>query len=344
MSETIQQNEEPIIKVKGISKNYTTKTRMGLFKKEVKVVEALKKLNLEIKPGEIFGLLGPNGAGKTTLIKILTTLLIPSEGTATVANFDIIDEANDVRRSVGCMLMGERGLYWKLTGRENLNLFGSLYRVPNEYKEKKIEWLIEVLELEEFIDRPVESFSSGQKMKVAFAKALLHDAPILILDEPTIAMDFAAARKLREVVKMLNKEGKTIIYTTHLMDEAQELCNRIAIIDHGEIIALDTTENLIDQLEQDDIITLAGEISEKTVKQIKSLEGVHDMSLVAKNGNEHYKIICVDHKKVLPGLITSITSNGSVVNSINVEQPTLGDVFIKLTGRSLSEDTAERGE
>jgi ABC-2 type transport system ATP-binding protein len=344
MAEAIQQEEKPIIKVEGISKKYITKTRMGLFKKEIKVVEALKELNLEIQPGEIFGLLGPNGAGKTTLIKILTTLLIPTEGKATVADYDIVDEANDVRRSVGCMLMGERGLYWKLTGRENLNLFGSLYRVPNDYKEKKIEWLVEVLELEEFIDRPVESYSSGQKMKVAFAKAMIHDAPVLILDEPTIAMDFAAARKLREIVKMLNKEGKTIIYTTHLMDEAQELCNRIAIIDHGEIIAIDTPENLIDELDQDDVITLAGEISEKTVKQIKSIEGVHDMSLVIKNGNEHYKIICVDHKKVLPGLITSITSNGSVVNSINVEKPTLGDVFIKLTGRSLSEDTTERGE
>ncbi len=344
MAVDIGQNEKPIIKVEGVSKNYITKTRMGLFKKEIKVVEALKELNLEIQPGEIFGLLGPNGAGKTTLIKILTTLLIPTGGTAMVANYDIVEDANDVRRSVGCMLMGERGLYWKLTGRENLHLFGSLYRVPNDYKVKKIEWLIEVLELEEFIDRPVESFSSGQKMKVAFAKALIHDAPILILDEPTIAMDFAAARKLREVVKMLNKEGKTIIYTTHLMDEAQDLCNRIAIIDHGEIIALDTPENLIDQLEQDDIITLSGEISEKTIEQIKSIEGVHDMSLVSKNGNEHYKIICIDHKKVLPGLITSITANGSVVNSINVEEPTLGDVFIKLTGRSLSEDTTERGE
>ncbi len=208
-----------VIETEGIRKTYISKGK-GLFRREKREVEALRGIDLKVKKGEIFGLLGPNGAGKTTFIKILTTLLLPTSGKAWVNGYDVIKEERKVRASIGCMLMGERGLYWKLTGRENLDYFGALYYVPKKVRKQRIEYLIDLLDLGDFIDRTVETYSSGQKMIVSFAKALINDAPTLFLDEPTIAMDVHAARKLREVVKDLNRQGKTIIYTTHLMHEA----------------------------------------------------------------------------------------------------------------------------
>src|SRR3990172_8103040 len=173
------------VQIQGLSKEYFPRERRGLCRSEVRRVEALRQVSLEISQGEIFGLLGPNGAGKTTLIKCLTTLLIPSSGDAWIHGFHIVKQENQVRAAVGCMLMGERGLYWKLTGRENLEYFGALYHLfPRERKNRSAE-IIKLLDLGDIADRTVETYSSGQKMKLAFGKALINDAPLLVLDEPT---------------------------------------------------------------------------------------------------------------------------------------------------------------
>jgi ABC-2 type transport system ATP-binding protein len=232
------------VQIENLTKTYAVRQRKGIFKSEKSSVEALKGISLEVKAGEIFGLLGPNGAGKTTLIKLLTTLLLPTSGSAWVNGFNIIKEENKVRASVGCMLMGERGLYWKLTGQENLEYFGALYHLsPAERKRRGAE-ILALLDMEDIADRTVETYSSGQKMKLAFGKALVNDAPLLVLDEPTNTLDVPSASELRAIVRDLNAQGKTVIYTTHIMAEAETLCDRVAIIDHGQLLALGTVEAL----------------------------------------------------------------------------------------------------
>ncbi|MCS6911182.1 MAG: ABC transporter ATP-binding protein, partial [Anaerolineales bacterium] len=259
--------------IQDLSKTYITRQRKGLFKSEEKQVPALKSISLEIRPGEIFGLLGPNGAGKTTLIKCLTTLLLPTAGRAWVNGFELTKQDNAIRATTGCMLMGERGLYWKLTARENLVFFGALYHLSPADRRRRADALIEKLGLGDIADRAVESYSSGQRMKVAFAKALINDAPLLILDEPTNTLDVPSARELRAVVRELNAQGKTVIYTTHIMTEAETLCDRVAIIDRGEVLALGTVPELKASLKREAVIRVEGVISAKASQAVEQLPG-----------------------------------------------------------------------
>ena len=260
-----------MIEVRNVTKHYTSKKRSGLFKSEKKTVEALKGISFAVEKGEIFGLLGPNGAGKTTLIKILTTLLLPTSGTAKVNGYSLVQD-KEIKASIGAMLMGERGLYWKLTGRENLEYFGALYHVPKAVRRERINSLFELLELEKIADRTVETYSSGQKMKMVFARALINDAPVLMLDEPTNTLDVKEARRLRRIVKEQNEDHqKTIIYCTHLMHEAEELCHRLGIIDHGQIIALDNPFDLTNSLHENDILSIEGTIPDIAQKKLTAI-------------------------------------------------------------------------
>ncbi|MHA2250637.1 MAG: ATP-binding cassette domain-containing protein [Candidatus Kariarchaeaceae archaeon] len=331
-----------IVSVNDLSMTYRSKIRRGFFKSELKEVDALRKISLKIEEGTIFGLLGPNGAGKTTLIKCLTTLLIPSEGTAFVNGYDIRDQEKDVRASIGAMLMGERGLYWKLTARENLDYFAQLYSVPKELRKPRIDALIDQLELTDFVDRAVESYSSGQRMKVAFAKALVNDPPIIFLDEPTIAMDVHGARKLRSIVKSLPESGKTVIYTTHLMAEAAELCDEIAIIDKGEIIVCDTPEGIVKRSKGKKSIHVEGIISDVAIEKIRDLDGVKE-AVVSGSETEKTKvnIIVKDTAQTLPSITNTLVQANASIEVIKSQEPNLEDVFIELTGRSLTEDTRE---
>ncbi|MFQ5892670.1 MAG: ABC transporter ATP-binding protein, partial [Candidatus Methanofastidiosia archaeon] len=302
-------------------------------------VKALKNINLEIYEGEIFGLLGPNGAGKTTLIKCLTTLLLPTEGTAWINDFNLQKNENMVRASIGCMLMGERGLYWKLTGKENLEFFSSLYHVPPFRRGKKVSELIELLDLNEIIDRTVETYSSGQKMKLAFAKSLITEAPILILDEPTVTMDVHSARELRGIVKDLNEKGHTVIYTTHQMDEAEELCSRVAIIDRGKIIALGTVKDLKSQISKEDVTKIEGIIPDKAFEILKRMGGIKNVAITKEDGVSKLVIVSENSRIMLPKVIRVLFEYGSTIEYISPEDVTLEDIFIAKTGRTLSEDT-----
>jgi ABC-2 type transport system ATP-binding protein len=322
-----------------LSKTYVAKQRQGLFKSSRREVEALKKVSLEIQPGEIFGLLGPNGAGKTTLIKCLTTLLLPTEGRAWVNGFQLTRDDNAIRASVGCMLMGERGLYWKLTGRENLVFFGALYHLPAGERVGRANRIIERLELGEIADRPVETYSSGQKMKLAFAKSLINDAPLLILDEPTNTLDLPSARELRQTVRELNGQGKTVIYTTHIMAEAEEMCARVAIIDRGEVIALGHVPELKKSLGRDEVVRLEGVISDRASRAIQQLPGVSQVALASVNGHTELTVVTPDQQQVLPRLIETLSAHGAILKRITPEEVTLEDVFIARTGRTLAEDT-----
>lgn len=330
-----------IISVKNLSMTYRSKVRFGLFKSKITEVHALKNINLNIEDGSIFGLLGPNGAGKTTLIKALTTLLIPTSGTAIVNGYDVLRQEKHVRASIGTMLMGERGLYWKLTGRENLDFFGRLYSIPKPKKEARIDQLIDLLNLSEYADRPVEGYSSGQRMRFAFAKALLNDAPILFLDEPTIAMDVHGARKIRRIVKSLQDEGKTVVYTSHIMSEIQELCDEVAIIDHGEIIACDTVEGITARSKSKRILEVGGVIPEILVEEIRELPSILSAVITVNNGKSVLKLEVSDPHHALQMVTSTLVKGNATIDSIRPQEPNLEDVFIELTGRSLSEDTAK---
>lgn len=336
---------EPIIRVENLSKTFVSKERKRGEPKRKKEVRALMDVTLDILDGEVFGLLGPNGAGKTTLIKCLTTLLLPTSGTAWVNGFNITEQEDQVRASIGCMLMGDRGLYWKLTGRENLDYFGALYHVPRADRLKRIEHLIDLLKLGDFVDRTVETYSSGQRMIVAFAKSLINDAPILFLDEPTVTMDVPTARDLRQIVKDLNEAGKTILYTTHLMHEAEELCDRVAIIDHGGIIALGTTDELRRSLGQEDVVQLEGVFPEESVARMRAVPGIRAVNAVAMDsGLTKLDVACRDSRAMLPKIIEAVTGNGATIQFIKPMEVTLEDVFIAKTGRTLSVDTRVIGE
>jgi ABC-2 type transport system ATP-binding protein len=330
------------VRVENLAKVYLVRQRRGLFKSEKHQVPALMGVSLEVMQGEIFGLLGPNGAGKTTLIKIITTLLLPTSGEAWVNGYHIQKEENKVRASVGCMLMGERGLYWKLTGRENLEYFGALYHLSTSRRKQRAEEILAMLELADIADRTVETYSSGQKMSLAFGKALINDAPLLVLDEPTNTLDVPSASALRAIVRHLNQQGKTIIYTTHIMAEAETLCDRVAIIDHGKLLALGTIDELKVSLQRDQVTHIEGVISSRAEEAVRALPFVLQATRTAKDGSTLLTVVSARGSENLPALIEALTQGGALIQKLAPEEPTLEDVFIAKTGRTLAEDTRSR--
>ena len=331
--------ENGVIQTSQLSKTYITRQRQGIFKSTRHPVEALTGIDLEVRAGEIFGLLGPNGAGKTTLIKILTTLLFPTSGTARVNGHDVLRQPNQVRQSVGCMMMGERGLYWKLTGRENLEYFGALYHLSPTQRRQRANEINRLLSMEDISDRTVETYSSGQKMKLAFGKALINDAPLLVLDEPTNTLDVPSASELRAIVRQLNDQGKTIVYTTHIMTEAETLCDRVAIIDRGQLLALDTVTELKASLQQDQVTYFSGVISQSAESAVKGLPGVLQVTRRVEDGAAILTVVTEKDRGSLTSLIDALSNNRAVLQKVTTQEPTLEDVFIARTGRTLAQDT-----
>lgn len=299
---------------------------------------AVEDVSFQIKQGEVFGLLGPNGAGKSTTIRMLCTLLVPSSGTARVNGFDIVTQANEVRRSLGTLLAGERSIYWKLTARENLEYFAALFHVPSAVAKQRVDELLERMELSDRADDLVEKFSTGMKQRVAIARALLTRPPILFLDEPTLGLDPQAARRVRELVGELKSEGHTILLTTHYMEEADLLSDRIGIIDQGRIIALDTAEALKHRIGQKDALRLevAGWQPEfaPIVQQLPGVEGFASRSMGVDSLWE-LSLHTADSRAILPSVIERIGQHGPRVVNLNIAQPSLEDVFIHLTGKAL---------
>ena len=232
----------PAIETHGLSRSF--ESRKGFLFSEVTRTEALKGVDLSVERGSIFGLLGPNGAGKTTLTKILSTLLLPTAGTAHVLGHDVVREADWLRSRIGLVLGGERGLYNRISGRENLRYFADLYGVPLTERDRRISEMLERVGLEWAADRRVEEYSRGMKQKLHIARGILHRPEILFLDEPTIGLDPKSARETRKLVRSLVADGVTIFLTTHYMFEAEELCPQLAILSKGRIVARDTVAAL----------------------------------------------------------------------------------------------------
>lgn len=299
---------------------------------------AVAGVSLKIRQGEVFGLLGPNGAGKSTTIRMLCTLLEPTSGMARVNGFDLLRQPNLVRQNLGTVLAGERSIYWKLTARENLEYFAALYHIPPAVARRRIDELLERMELTARANDLVEKYSTGMKQRVAISKALLARPPIILLDEPTLGLDPQAARRVRELVTELKAEGHTILLTTHYMEEADQLSDRIGIIDQGKIIALDTPAVLKERINQKDVIRLevagwhadlAGVLQrlpsvENLVTRYTGADSVWEVSLHADNS-----------RVVLPGVIETLNHNGTRLMNMNIVRPSLEDVFIQLTGKAL---------
>ncbi|MEM4718405.1 MAG: ABC transporter ATP-binding protein [Desulfurococcaceae archaeon] len=319
------------IEAVNLYKTYMTRKRTSLIRSIVEHVEALKGVSFTVRYGEVVGLLGPNGAGKTTTLKILATLLLPDKGEAKVAGYDVVGEADKVRKNIGLMLTVEKGFYGKLTGRENLEYFAALYGIRKEKARKRINELIKLLELDKLGGdyKLYEEFSLGMKARLSLARALLNDAPVLLLDEPTLGLDPPSARKIRELVKELaRKEGKAILYTTHNMFEAEIVCDRIILINKGQIVAEGAPSNLKEKIPNTKIIDIIVRNEKNKLRQAITTLGLkHEIKNLENNVIE-IKLHVPKPQEQLDEIIKTIIKNESEIISVKIEEPTLEDVFI----------------
>lgn len=309
------------------------------FRRRSEVV-AVESISFSVPRGTIFGLLGPNGAGKTTTIKMLSTLLVPTSGTALIGGFDVRRHERDVRRQLGVVLGGDRGLYWKLSARDNLIYFGNLYGVRREVIGRRIEELLELVNLSDRADHRVEGFSRGMKQRLHLAKALLHDPPILILDEPTIGLDPASAVSLRRAIANLVPEH-TVLLTTHDMWEADQLCPEIAIVNRGRIVAQGSPDDLKALVERGRRIVVAtrdalnGAVADVSIR-LEQLPGVQRvLHGVTPDGGSELTIQCVDTSRILDDTLAIVRLTNASVSSIRVLEPTLEDAFLTVAGGTL---------
>lgn len=288
---------------------------------------AVSKINFTVKRGEIFGFLGPNGAGKTTTINILTGLTKPTSGKTLTSGSDVTSEPIKAKEQVG-VVPGISGLYDEMTAQDNINFSAKLHSVP---KEKRVPFAQELLSLFGLYERRndrVSTFSSGMKRRLMIATALVHDPEILFLDEPTTGLDVQSQRQIRGLIKKLNRRGTTVFLTTHYIEEADELCERIAIIDEGEIIAVDTPENLKTIVQADHVIEVTFDNAENITEELKGINYVREVTTV----EDKYRLYVEEPSKALPPLFHFVSKNRLKVTSVNTLRPTLEDAFVELTG------------
>ncbi|MFI5226727.1 MAG: ATP-binding cassette domain-containing protein [Candidatus Limnocylindrales bacterium] len=327
----------PAIDARGIRRIYKTKPNP---------VVALDGIDLEVAPGEFFGLLGPNGAGKTTLIKILTTLLLPSEGTARVFGFDVATQTKQLRRIMNMVAGGEQSGYGMLTVREQLWMFSQFYGLGVREGQQRVEELIEAVGLEEQRQQRVGTLSTGQRQKMNFARGLLNDPWIFFLDEPTLGLDVAAARAVRELVVSWKAAvpGRTILLTTHYMAEAEELCERLAIVDHGRILAMGTPDELKRRVQSESIFRFERDRLDGGPAVLTRLPGGVS-AVTASDGDasdgETQRTVAVNlvlaEDGALGGVVAALGGLGARIVSLRKSEPSLEDVFVELVGRGFDE-------
>jgi ABC-2 type transport system ATP-binding protein len=308
------------------------KITTGFLKRSTKEIEAVKEVSFEIAQGELFGLLGPNGAGKTTTIKMLTTLLIPSSGQARIFGLDVVKQAQQLRSRIGFIFGGERGLYWRLSGIDNLRYFAALYRLDPSIAKQRIPYLLELVGLGERGKERVEGYSRGMKQRLHIARTLLHDPDLIFLDEPTIGLDPVGARELREMVKQLQSAGKTILLTTHYMFEADELCQRIAVINKGQLVALDTPVNLKQLVSDLAVIELVTNgLPTATLDQLRQQTYIEAVSVEDRGGQQAVMIQTPLGSQAVPSVLELV--NGAGVARVTVREPSLEDAYVRLMER-----------
>ena len=336
------QNEYAIQTI-NLTKTYKTKTPISnLFKRQTQSVNAIDNLNFSVKKGELFGLLGPNGAGKTTLVKILCTLLPPDKGTAIVNGFDVAKQQMQVKQSIGTLFsVGERGFFWRLSGYSNLEFFAAINNVPRSGRKQRIMDVLELVGLKEKAFVVFQRYSGGMKRKLGLARALLADPPILLLDEPTTGLDVTSSRNIRDFIKndLSKKHGKTVLYTTHYIEEVSQMCDRVAIMNKGRIVALDTPNALKDMAKKGEVVDIVVKnMSEAQVKSLRGLAVVSDLSSEVQNsvlGQMHLRVR-LEKGSGLPMVLDFFFSEKIKLVNFRQEEPTLEDAFIELTGAGSS--------
>ncbi len=278
-----------LISVTNLRRNFTIKKRSGFLRSKRESILALDDVSFEINKGEMLGLLGPNGAGKTTTTKILCTLLYPDSGTATVDGYDVVAQAEKVRPLVNMAAGAERMLYFRLTGRENLQFFADLYNIPKKGLKDKIDELLALVGLEDRGDSPAEQYSKGMKQRLQLARALINDPIALFLDEPTLGLDVHVARHIRKLVKeKVDKLGIAVLLTTHYLHEADELCNQVAIIHKGRILTIETPENLKRTYTKNQRINMIiGAPTEDPLQALENLPGVISAAVTPYKNNSN---------------------------------------------------------
>ena len=309
-----------ILEVQNLVKNY------GDFK-------AVKGVSFNIEEGEIFSLLGPNGAGKTTTISMLSTLYTPTSGDAVIGGHSVTKDPMGVRSVIG-VVPQDLALYEDLTARENLIFWGQMYNLSGKSLTTRVDEVLEQIGLTDKAKDRVKTYSGGMKRRVNIGVGLLHKPRLLFMDEPTVGIDPQSRRAILDTVKDLNKQGMTVLYTTHYMEEAQELSDRVGIIDHGELIALGTQKELTQQVGQTETLLLHLGETDDSEALAKSLDGVKDV-LEASASDREVSVIAHEAEDVLAAVVTKANERGIRIRSIDIREPNLEAVFLHLTGRAL---------
>ncbi len=297
---------------------------------------AVDHISFSVKKGEIFGFLGPNGAGKTTTIKMLTTLLYPTDGSATLSDFDVIKERDDVRQKIGVVFQ-EPALDTELTGKENLDFHARMYGLSKDKRKNRINDVLQLVDLVEKKDVLVKNYSGGMKRRLEIARGLMHYPTVLFLDEPTLGLDSQTRRAIWEYIKKMNKEEHTTIFlTTHYMDEADYLCDRVGIIDKGKILVIDTIQNLKNSV-GNDVITLSCSELDKFTKRLEKEDWIKNI----KRHDLHLTLGVEKGEEKIPVIFEVAHTLKIKIKSISVRKPTLDDVFLYFTGRTMRDQEPE---
>ena len=336
------------IVTRDLTKTYKSKLRSidqrnSFFRRQNRTVTAVDKLNLEIRKGELFGLLGRNGAGKTTLVKILCTLLPPDEGTASVNGFDVVKQSMQVKQSIGTIFsVGERGFFWRLTGYGNLEFYAAVYNVPRHGRRERIMEVLDLVGMKDNAFEVFQKYSGGMKRKLALARALLPDPPILLLDEPTTGLDVVSSRNIREFIRndLSRKAGKTVLYTTHYIEEAAQICDRIAIMHKGQLIALGTPDSLKGMAKKGEVLdVIVKNISAIQVNALRGIDGVISLAADVQDavlGQTHLRLR-TENVDTLQRIFDFFFKEKIKLVNFKQEEPTLEDTFIELTGGGILE-------
>jgi ABC-2 type transport system ATP-binding protein len=319
-----------VIEARDLKRTYKTST--GTFRRRSLEVEAVRGVSFSVEEGELFGLLGPNGAGKTTTIKMLITLLIPTAGTAHVLGYDVVKDARKVRERIGYVFGGDRGLYDRLSGYDNLRYFAELYAVPARDQRRRIEELLEMVGLKGREGERVEGYSRGMRQRLHIARGLLHDPPVVFLDEPTIGVDPVGARELRTMIASLTAAGKTVLLTTHYMFEADQLCDRIAVITRGEIVAEGTPAALKALVSEGRVLEVeVFGVEDVAVERVRGVEGVRALN-VEQREQAQVLVIQTDERDVTSAVLAHLVS--AQVGRVSAREPTLEDAYVQLVSEA----------
>lgn len=312
----------------------------GLTKRFGKFV-AVDNISFNVKKGEVFGLLGPNGAGKSTTLRVLSTLARPSSGTARIGGYDIVKNDTKVRKLIG-IVSEKMIMYNRLTAKENLWFFGSLFNIPKDELNKRIDELLELVQLTKFKNAQVGTFSTGMRQRMNVVRALLNMPQVLFLDEPTLGLDPQSSVEIRDFIKSLNKDhGMTIIVTTHMMVDADLMCDRIAIVDHGKIVALDTSANLKKSISGVDTSIIKLGIANLTTDLIEAVRALGCSDSVTQEDDTHLKIL-VHGEEAFDAIIDVIRAENGKISSMENLQPTLEDVFLHITGHQVRDSADQK--